>query len=299
VPDEPIIPDVPKVPDTPDEPEVPTVTVSYDAKVLNGGESLSPLPSLPAATFTLLDPENTRGLSTEKIAHSFGAAKGGVAHSISQNNQKRFDSFGTNALTWDNKTEEKVLYLTFDCGYKYKDLVDQILNVLKNKQVPAAFFCTQDYIEDDSSAVVRMINEGHIVGNHTLTHPSNCAALSREKMVTEVLAVHNFLAVNFGYSCRYLRFPAGVYSENALDAVYSVGYRSVFWSIAHADWDPENQPGVQKSFDTVTSRLHPGAVILLHTCSPDNVAILADFIDYAYEQGYTFRSLDDYEHWLD
>ena len=77
----------------------------------------------------------------------------------------------------------------------------------------------------------------------------------------------------------------------------SVGYRSVFWSIAHTDWDVDDQPGVEKSFKTVTDRLHPGAVILLHSCSTDNVAILGDFIDYAIEQGYTFRSLDQYEYW--
>ena len=142
-----------------------------------------------------------------------------------------------------------------------------------------------------------MITEGHILGNHSVNHPSDSSALSREKLAAELLGVHNHLRVNFGYESRYFRFPTGTYSPNALELVESIGYRSVFWSVAHADWDPEDQPGVDKSFATVTSRLHPGAVILLHTCSPDNVAMLADLIDYARAQGYEFRSLDQYEYW--
>ena len=82
-----------------------------------------------------------------------------------------------------------------------------------------------------------------------------------------------------------------------MDVANGQGYRSIFWSIAHRDWDPENQPGIDVSFATVTGRLHPGAVILLHATSPDNVAILGDFIDYARNEGYEFRSLDEYEYW--
>ena len=151
--------------------------------------------------------------------------------------------------------------------------------------------------QDAPAVVARMIKEGHHVGNHSLSHPSNCAALSREELAREALAVENYLRVNFGYSSKYFRFPGGVYSENAVELLRSVGYRSVFWSIAYADWDPEDQMGKDKAFQTVTSRLHPGAVILLHSTSPDNAAILADLIDYAIEQGYQFRSLDEYPGW--
>ena len=172
-----------------------------------------------------------------------------------------------------------------------------MLDTLKEKNVKAAFFCTMSYLKTAPNVVTRMINEGHIVGNHTTNHPSNSAALTRTELAEELLGVHNYLRVKFGYNSEYFRFPAGVYSENALDLVDSVGYKSVFWSIAHTDWDPENQPGVDKSFQTVTERLHPGAVILLHTTSPDNAEILGDFIDYAREQGYEFRTLDQYKYW--
>ncbi len=265
------------------EPQIPVPGATY-----TGREPLAPM------EFRVPDPDNLRGLSTEKYSHAFGVAKDGAPHHITVSNQAIFDSYGTNALAWDNITEGKVLYLTFDCGYEYKNLTSIILDTLAEKQVPATFFCTMDYLETAPQITARMINEGHIVGNHSTTHPSDSSLLTREELAWELLGVHNYLLANFGYESSYFRFPTGTCSENALDLVNSVGYKSIFWSIAHADWDPANQPGVDKSFDTVTSRLHPGAVILLHATSPDNAAILGDFIDYARAQGYEFRSLDEY-----
>ena len=252
---------------------------------------------LPNVEFTVIDPSNARGLSTKKYSFSFGAAKNEKPHSITVENQKVFDSYGTNALAWDNKTNGKILYLTFDCGYEYKNLTSLMLDTLSEKGVKGAFFCTLPYIKEAPEVVARMINEGHIVGNHTVNHPSDSATLSRTELARELLGVHNYLRVNFGYDSEYFRFPTGAYSENAIELVDSVGYKSVFWSIAHTDWDPEDQPGVDKSFQTVTERLHPGAVILLHTTSPDNAQILGDFIDYARNQGYEFRTLDQYGYW--
>ncbi|MBO5973674.1 MAG: polysaccharide deacetylase family protein [Clostridia bacterium] len=287
-------------PVTPPEAEPPagSVTVTYPVNAVNGGVTYTGLPSLPEVEFAVPDADNSRGLSCEKIDFAYGAAKNGAPHHITENNQKTFDSYGTGALAWDNKTTDKrVLYLTFDCGYEYKNITPQMIDILKEKQVPAAFFCTLSYIKDAPEVVKYMIEEGHIVGNHSVHHPSDSAVLPREELAAELLGVHNYLRVNFGYECRYFRFPTGAFSENAIDLCDSVGYRSVFWSVAHADWDPENQPGVDKSFKTVTSRLHPGAVILLHTTAPDNLAILADFIDYARAEGYEFCSLDDYQYW--
>lgn len=275
-------------------PTGPYSTVTYPMEAVNPGSTFTGAAALDSVSFTVLDPDNTAGLSTERHDFAYGAAKDGAPHSITVDNQALFDSFDLNALAWDNKTGEKVLYLTFDCGYAYGTLISDMLDTLAAKNVPAAFFCTLDYLEEDPEGAARMIAEGHTVGNHSTTHPSDCSALTREKLAEELLGVHNYLRVNFGYECQYFRFPAGVYSENALDLVDSLGYRSAFWSIAHADWDPNNQPGVDKSFQTVTSRLHPGAVILLHSTSPDNAAILGDFIDYARAQGYEFRSLDEY-----
>ncbi len=274
-----------------------TVTVKSPAQVMNNGNTYTGKPPMADVTYTVVDPLNKLGISTEKFSHAYGVAKNGQPHQITVDNQTRLDKYGYSALAWDNKTEEKVLYLTFDCGYEYKNFTSLILDTLKEKKAPATFFCTLPFLKEVPDTVARMINEGHNVGNHSVNHPSDSSALSREKLAAELLGVHNHLRVNFGYESRYFRFPTGTYSPNALELVQSIGYRSVFWSIAHADWDPEDQPGVDKSFATVTSRLHPGAVILLHSCSPDNVAMLGDFIDYARAQGYEFRSLDAYEYW--
>lgn len=248
-------------------------------------------------TYTVKDPQNKRGLSTKRNGFGFGVAQNEKPHSVTVDNQTRFDRYDTNTLAWDNKTEEKVLYLTIDCGYNYQNLASKMLDTLKQKKVPAAFFCTMDYLRDAPDEVERMLDEGHIVGNHTATHPSDCSKLSRKELADELLEVHNYLRTEYGYNSQYFRFPSGVYSECALDLVDSVGYRSVFWSIAYADWDPKNQQGVEVAYETVTSRLHPGAVILLHSTSPDNVKILGRVIDYARKKGYEFRSLDEYSGW--
>ena len=277
--------------------EAPTTTTTTTTKKPTTTTTTAPpAPSVGTVDFTVSDPDNTRGLDTTRNGFGFGYATEGVAHSISQNNQLRFDGYNVNALAWDNKTTEKVLYLTFDCGYAYGDLVEQILNTLKEKQVPSAFFCTMQYLKSDPAMIRRMIAEGHVVGNHSVTHP-DCTTINRTQLAAELEGVHNYLLQNFGYEGKYFRFPTGAYSQNALDLVNSVGYRSVFWSIAHADWDPANQPGVEVSYAKVTGQLHPGAVMLLHSTSPDNVAILGRLIDYARENGYTFRSLDEYSGW--
>lgn len=283
----------PITPSTP-PPSNDPITVSYPVSKLS--QTFTGLPSLAEVEYVVNDPYNSRGLSSARHPFSYGVASGGYPHSVTVNNQATFDSFGTNALAWDNKSGGKVLYLTFDCGYKYCDLTARILDTLKEKEVPAAFFCTMTYLKSEPSEIARMINEGHIVGNHTVKHP-DCTTISRQRLAEELLGVHNYMRVNFGYDPKYFRFPTGAFSEDALELCDSVGYRSVFWSVAYADWDPENQQGTEVAFNQVTSRLHPGAVILLHSTSPDNADILGRVIDYAREQGYEFRSLDEYGYW--
>ena len=113
-------------------------------------------------------------------------------------------------------------------------------------------------------------------------------------MEQEIQGMDDSPRTNSGYSDPFFRFPMGEYSDCALELVGSIGYRSVFWSVAYEDWDLDNQRGTQYAFDTVTSRLHPGAVILLHSVSPDNANALGQIIDWAREQGYVFKSLRDF-----
>ena len=247
--------------------------------------------ALPSVAFAVNDPENTRGLSTAAINHSFGVAKDGKPHDISVNSQNFFETKGYNAVTYDTKSTKKVLYLTFDCGYE-NGYTFKVLDTLKEKNVSAAFFCTLDHIKAEPELISRMIKEGHIVGNHSDKHP-NFSKISRTKMAREIETTDNYLRANFGYTSPFFRFPEGAYSENALDLVGSLGYKSVFWSLAYSDWDTSNQKGKQYAFDTVTARLHPGAIILLHSVSKDNAEALGDIIDYALTQGYVFKPLTE------
>lgn len=229
----------------------------------------------------------------DKKSHSYGVAKNGVANEISINAQKYFESNNFNAFCLDTKSQNKVLYLTFDCGYE-NGYTSKILDVLKEKNVNAAFFCTLPQVKENPDLIKRMIDEGHIVGNHSVTHPS-FAEISTEQIKEEISVMENYLRENFNYSEPYFRFPKGEYNENALKVVGELGYTSVFWSLAYADWDLNNQKGADFAYKTVVSRLHPGAVILLHSVSPDNANTLAEIIDKAREEGYIFCSLRDYK----
>lgn len=237
--------------------------------------------------FNVTDPNNTRGLSNKKVGHSHG-------YETSKNNQNMFDSLsGVKALTLDTKTGKNNVYLTFDCGYEYNNLTLNILDTLKAKNVKAAFFCTLSYIKQNPAIVKRMISEGHIVGNHTATHPE-MPSLSRTKMAEEIYRVHKYLQDNFGYTPKYFRFPAGSYSVNSLELVTSVGYKSIFWSFAYRDWETANQPNPATALETVKKGFYPGSVLLLHAVSKTNATLLPQIIDYGVASGYNFASLDEY-----
>lgn len=276
--------DPPKPTDPPEVTEPPAVTHPLASLVLE----------YSCGTYTVIDPENTKGLSTKYNGFSYGVAKDGVPHTQSVINQQTFDGFeNVQALALDTKTEEKVLYLTFDNGYEYENLTADILDTLKEKNVKAAFFVTLSYAKQNPQLVQRMIDEGHIVGNHSTTHPS-FPKLTRVQMAEEIATLDNYLRENFSYTSPYFRFPSGEYSHCAMELATSLGFRSVFWSVAYADWDTTAQKGADYAFSTVTSRLHSGAVILLHAVSQDNADMLGRLIDEARDQGYAFRTLDEY-----
>ena len=253
-----------------------------------GAKTFTGLAPLAARETALANPNST--LPMKRTEHAYGAAKDGIVHQISVDNQNFFDYKHYAAVAYDNRTQQElVLYLTFDCGYENGNTA-KILDVLKEKGVPAAFFCTVDEMKSAPEIVARMINEGHIVGNHSVKHPSFCE-IDRARMAQEVLGADNYLRENFGYSAPFFRFPKGEYNESALDAVASMGFTSVFWSCAYSDWDTSRQKGAQYALDIVLARIHPGAVILLHSVSSDNAAAMGAIIDRARGMGYTFQDL--------
>ncbi len=250
------------------------------------------LEPLPLSDFGNPSFENTKDLPNTTVSHSYGVASEEKPNPISVEYQKMFDEKGYDAICYDSGAEEKYVYLTFDCGYE-NGYTAKILDTLRDKDVPAAFFCTLPEMRENTEVIARMINEGHIVGNHSVTH-RDFSTLSRKQMYEEVKGFDDYLRAHFGYSAQYFRYPQGKYSENSLDMLNQMGYTCVFWSLAYADWDLNDQKGADYALQTVMSRIHPGAVILLHAVSPDNANALADIIDAARAKGYSFRALSDF-----
>ncbi len=189
-------------------------------------------------------------------------------------------------------TENKVIYLTFDEGYE-NGYTAQILDTLKKCNVPAAFFVTGAYFDREQQLVERMVNEGHIVGNHTEHHPNLHKLGDAEKMKEELKILDDKYFEKFGSRMKYMRPPEGEYSPRVLAAAKDAGYKTVFWSFAYRDWERDVTRGSDFAFKEVTKYLHSGEIILLHAVSADNANALEAIINYAREQGYEFKSLDD------
>lgn len=188
--------------------------------------------------------------------------------------------------------QEKVLYLTFDAGYE-NGYTDEILEVLKKHNVPAAFFLVGDYLERNPDLVRRMVEEGHIVGNHTASHPNMSKIEDIDAFSQELTEVENLFRDITGKELpKFYRPPQGVYSEKNLEQAQQLGYRTVFWSLAYADWDNDQQPTKEYAFQKLLPRTHNGAVILLHATSKTNAEILDDLLTQWKQQGYSFASID-------
>ncbi len=183
---------------------------------------------------------------------------------------------------------ENVVYLTFDQGYE-NGYTNAILDTLKEKNVPAVFFVTGHYVNTNPELITRMINEGHAVGNHSYSHPSGgLPSLSTEEQIADTKKLHELLLNDFGYTCTLYRFPAGIFSEQCMATVQSLGYTSVFWSFAYQDWLVDDQPDEAEALEKMLTQLHPGAIYLLHAVSETNTNILGEFIDEVRAQGYEF-----------
>lgn len=189
--------------------------------------------------------------------------------------------------------ESKNVYLTFDEGYE-AGYTQKILEVLKENNVKSTFFLTAHYINTNSDLVQKMIDEGHIIGNHTVNHKS-MPSLSIEKIETEVMNLHKSIYEKFNYEMKYIRPPKGEYSEKTLAYCNSLGYTTVMWSFAYDDWDENKQKGEDYAKDKILKNVHNGAVILLHGNSKDNTNVLDYCIKEIKNMGYEFKSLDEFE----
>ena len=199
---------------------------------------------------------------------------------------------GYGAAYVGNPTEQ-VLYLTFDAGYE-NGCTEKILDVLKKHQVPAAFFLVGNYIEKNADLVRRMVSEGHIVGNHTMHHPDMSKISDRAAFEKELRDLESLYKEVTGQDMtKYYRPPQGNYSQENLEMAQAMGYKTVFWSLAYVDWNNDSQPTKEYAFSKLLPRTHNGAVVLLHSTSETNAAILDELLTKWKAMGYTFASLQD------
>lgn len=190
-------------------------------------------------------------------------------------------------------TQEKVLYLTFDAGYE-NGCTAQILDALKKHNVPATFFLVGNYIEKNADLVRRMVQEGHTVGNHTMHHHDMSKIADPAAFTRELQDLEKLYEQTVGAPMeKYYRPPQGIYSEENLRQAKELGYKTVFWSLAYVDWKNDDQPSKEKAFSKLLPRTHPGAVILLHSTSTTNAAILDELLTRWEGEGYRFAPISE------
>lgn len=188
--------------------------------------------------------------------------------------------------------KDKVLYLTFDCGFENGN-TPAILKALKKHHAPATFFVVGNFLETSPDLIRQMRKDGHIVGNHTFHHPDMSKISTKEAFAKELSDVEKLYQEITGEEMtRFYRPPQGIYSPGNLQMAKELGYRTFFWSLAYVDWYEDDQPTKEEAFDKLLRRIHPGAIVLLHSTSKTNAEILDELLTKWEEMGYTFGSLE-------
>ena len=197
-----------------------------------------------------------------------------------------------NAFYAEN-TEEKKIYLTFDAGYENGN-TPAILDALKKHEAPATFFVVGNFISENQDLIKSMEAEGHIVGNHTMTHPDMSKISTQESFQKELSGVEDIYKEITGKEMtKFYRPPQGIYSTLNLSMAKEMGYHTFFWSLAYVDWYQDNQPDPQEAIEKLTRRIHPGAIVLLHSTSSTNAQILDELLNKWEDMGYSFHSLNE------
>ena len=235
--------------------------------------------------------KNEKDLNTS-IEAGFSNKK--IEWGIQRKNNHEQPNLGTNKYNGIalGSLEKKYIYVTFDLGYE-AGYTKKILDSLKENNVQATFFITSHYVNTAPDLVKRMIEEGHIVGNHTVNHKS-MPSLSDNELTTEVMKLHQVIYEKYNYEMKYIRPPKGEYSERTLSSCEKLGYKTVMWSFAYVDWDERKQPNESEALDKIISNLHNGEIMLLHATSKTNADIMDRMIKKIKEDGYEIRSLEEF-----
>jgi len=190
-------------------------------------------------------------------------------------------------------TTKKVIYLTFDSGYE-NGCTEIILDTLKKHDVKAAFFLVGNYMEKNADLVRRMVEEGHIVGNHTMHHPDMSRLSDKDTFSKELTDLEKLFTEVTGKELpKFYRPPQGIYSEENLRMAQELGYKTLFWSLAYVDWNNDAQPTAEEAFSKLLPRIHNGAVVLLHSTSSTNAQILDELLTKWEQMGYTFGTIEE------
>ena len=233
---------------------------------------------------------NAQNLSTKKIEWGIKRGKDHNQPDLGTENLRIINEFNGMAM---GNAESKNIYLTFDLGYE-AGYTEKILDILKENDVKAAFFITGQYVNTSENVIKRMIDEGHIVGNHTTNHICMPTS-SNDKIKGEVMSLHQSIYEKFGYEMKYIRPPKGEYSEATVAYTNTLGYTTVMWSFAYDDWEDSKQGREEYGKTKILENLHNGEIMLLHATSKDNCNILDEMIKEIKNQGYVFKSLDEFE----
>ncbi len=243
--------------------------------------------ALGYATSYVRQTNSGKVLSTENWGLGFGEEGTKPTGNVSAEELGQYDAH------YVGSTEEKVIYLTFDCGYENGN-TEPILDALKKHNVQATFFVVGHFLESAPEIVKRMVEDGHAVGNHTYHHLdmskiSDEASFRKEMEDVETL----FQSITGTEMAKYYRPPQGKFSTENMKMAQSMGYQTFFWSLAYVDWYQDNQPTHEEAFQKLTGRIHPGAVVLLHSTSKTNAEILDELLTKWEEMGYTIKPLSE------
>lgn len=204
-----------------------------------------------------------------------------------------FDELAQYDAYYAEDTDEKVLYLTFDAGYENGN-TEPILDTLAKHSVSATFFVVGTYIDSEPELIKRMVEEGHTVGNHTWHHPDMSQIATMDSFKKELVDVEDaYRDVTGQEMTKFYRPPQGKYNEENLKMAQQLGYKTFFWSLAYVDWYQDDQPSPEEAFDKLLGRIHPGAIVLLHSTSSTNAQILDELLTKWEEMGYEVRPLTD------
>ena len=243
------------------------------------------VPPTEAPTEPMYPEEELLKLSNDPITYGPGLAQDGNPAPYAPGAQDAYGKYGAHFL----EDAQNTIYLTFDCGYEYylegRSVTGMILDVLKEKGVKAIFFVTGDYVKNNPELVQRMLDEGHTLGNHSTDH-KQLPQLTLQEMEEQILTLHNTVKDKFGYSMKFFRPPDGAFSLRSLALTQKLGYETVHWSFAYADWNTADQPDPESAKEKILSCHHDGAIYLLHAISATNAQILGDVIDGFQAMGY-------------